>query len=307
MVILASSLCDTTRKEAKGSHRQIELCVRRLFSIVTVALSFEHDALRGSTIALRVAPFPGDAVGSPPRLKYKTTSKVGHVIVDVSRTYSLATLLEIILDNLSIESHTTSILLPLTTASVSNMSYRSNKPPRCQHKPSSSCALCRRERNDLEQVGAWARESSTAMAGARSEPTDYASFVQDSPCSSFRYFQERHIDVHLLSRPNTSQPPSARRPKSQRTHPPLTRRNPATINTNRSSKGLNLTSHLFPSTLLAPEHRVAASPPPAPTVPSPTAQSQSRLRLLRHVLSQSTTLALPDNPHLLFRRNRLLL
>jgi hypothetical protein len=70
------------------------------------------------------------------------------------------------------------------------MPYRSNKPPRCQHKPSASCALCRREKNDLEQVGAWARDPSTAMAGARSEPTDYASFVQDSPYPSFRCFQD---------------------------------------------------------------------------------------------------------------------
>jgi hypothetical protein len=224
--------------------------------------------------------------------------------VDVCHTFSLPALLETLVDNSSIEYHTASSLLPLTTTSVSNMSYRPSKPPRCQHKPSSSCALCRREKNDLEQVGAWAREPSTAVAGARGEPTDYASFVQDCSYSPFRCFQEIDIDIHHIPRPNVSQPPSARRPKSQQTHPPPTRRNPTTINTNHSSKGSNLTSHLFPSTLLAPKHRAAASPPPAPTAPSHTVQSQFRLRLPRHALSQSTTPALPDNPHLLFRRNR---
>jgi hypothetical protein len=96
------------RHHTKRSERitQTEwLCVRRLFSIVTVALCFEYDALRGSTIALRVAPFLGDAVGSPPKLKYKTTSKVGHVIVGISRTFSLVVLLVTILDDPSLEAH----------------------------------------------------------------------------------------------------------------------------------------------------------------------------------------------------------
>jgi hypothetical protein len=222
--------------------------------------------------------------------------------VDVSCILLLATLLGTLLDNSSIESHTASIFFPPTTASVSNMPYRSSKPPpRCQHKPSSSCALCRREKNDLEQVGAWAREPSAAMAGARSEPTDYASFVQDSSsCCS--------LPTHRLQLPNTSQPPSSPQPKPPKPHPQPTRKNPVRANTNRSNKGSNLTSHLFLSTLPTLKPQAAASPPPAPTAPSPTVQSQSRfrLRLPLYALFQSTIPTLPDNRRLLLRPNRLL-
>jgi hypothetical protein len=183
------------------------------------------------------------------------------------------------------------------------MPSRSIKPPRCQHKPSTSCALCRSEKNDLQQVGAWARDPSTAMAGARTEPTDYASFVQDSSYSLF-------TDSHRPSFPNSRQPPSAPQAKLQQAHPPPTRRNlPATTNTSNNGNGSNPTSHLFQSTPPTPRHQPAVSPLPAPTARSPTDQSQSQslLRLPLHALFQSTRRVLADNQHPLFRPNRLLL
>jgi hypothetical protein len=80
------SLCDTTRREAKGSHKQIDP-VFDGFSPLRLS-PFPSDTVRprGSTTALRVAPFQEDIFGSPPEVKYKTLSKVGHVIVDFSCT-----------------------------------------------------------------------------------------------------------------------------------------------------------------------------------------------------------------------------
>jgi hypothetical protein len=97
------------------------------------------------------------------------------------------------------------------------MPYRSNKPPRCQHKPSASCALCRREKNDLEQVGAWAREPSTAMAGARS---DYESFIQDSPYPSFRCLQDvtSSSTIHPILTPHSRPPHDDDQSLSKLTH-----------------------------------------------------------------------------------------
>jgi hypothetical protein len=182
------------------------------------------------------------------------------------------------------------------------MPSRSIKPPRCQHKPSASCALCRREKNGLQQVGAWARDPSTAMAGARTEPTDYASFVQDSAYFTF-------TDSRFPSSPNKRQPPSAPQARPQQAQP-LTRRNhPTTPTTSNNSNGSNPTSHLFQSTPPTPRHQPAVWPLPAPTARSPTDQSQSQslLRLPLHALFQSTRRALADNQHPLFRPNRLLL
>lgn len=180
------------------------------------------------------------------------------------------------------------------------MPSRSTKPSRCQHKPSASCALCRREKNDLQQVGAWARDPSTAMAGARTEPTDYASFVRDSSYFPF-------ADCRRPSFPNTSQPPSAPQPKAHRALLPRTQRNPAatTINSSSNRNGSNPTSQFFPSTPLAQKLQPAASPPPAPTVLSPTAQSRFRfrLRLPLHVPFQFTKPVLPDNRQPLVRPN----
>lgn len=56
------------------------------------------------------------------------------------------------------------------------MTSRSTRPARCQHKSSASCSSCRRERNDLQQVGAWA----SGPTNTRTNPNDYASFVRDS-------------------------------------------------------------------------------------------------------------------------------
>ena len=174
------SLCDTTRREVKGSHKQIDPVFDGSSPLRLSPFPSDTARPRGSTTALRVAPFQEDIFGSPPEVKYKTLSKVGHVTVDFSCT--------LVTRNTSPRRYSTTnhlnpssfILLPLTTPTISNMPSRSIKPPRCQHKPSASCALCRREKNDLQQVGAWARDPSTAMAGVRTEPTDYASFVQDS-------------------------------------------------------------------------------------------------------------------------------
>jgi hypothetical protein len=216
-----------------------------------------------------------------------------------SCTLSLATLLGTIVNDASLG---TFILLS-TITSINKMPSRSTKPPRCQHKPSASCALCRREKNDLQQVGAWARDPSTAMAGARTEPTDYASFVQDSSYLSF-------TNGRRPSFPNTSQPPSAPQAKPQQAHRPPTQRNPATTtNSTNNSNGSSPTSQFFPSTPPAPKHQPAASPPPAPTAQSPTAQfqSQSRLQLPRHALSQSTRPVLLDSQRPPVRPNRLLL
>jgi hypothetical protein len=219
--------------------------------------------------------------------------------VGFSCTLSLATLLGTIVNDASLG---TFILLS-TITSINKMPSRSTKPPRCQHKPSASCALCHREKNDLQQVGAWARDPSTAMAGVRTEPTDYASFVQDSSYLSF-------TNGRRPSFPNTSQPPSAPQAKPQQAHRPPTRRNPATTtNSTNNSNGSSPTSQFFPSTPPAPKHQPAASPPPAPTAQSPTAQfqSQSRLQLPRHALSQSTRPVLLDNQRPPVRPNRLLL
>ena len=179
------------------------------------------------------------------------------------------------------------------------MPSRSIKPPRCQHKPSASCALCRREKNDLQQVGAWARDPSTAMAGARTEPTDYASFVQDSSYFTF-------TDSRFPSSPNKRQPPSAPQARLQQAQPPTRRNPPATTNTSNNSNGSNPTSHLLQSTRPTPKHQPAVSPPPALTARSPTDQSQfqSRLQLPLHVLFQSTK---PDHRRHPLRPNRLLL
>jgi hypothetical protein len=181
------------------------------------------------------------------------------------------------------------------------MPYRSSKPPPCQHKPSASCTLCRREKNDLEQVGAWARESSTAMAGARGEPTDYASFVKDSsycPFSCKSPFTSFPDALQLLSSPQ---------PKPPDPHPPPTRTSPVTISTNHNSNESRPTSHLSPSIPPAPKHQAAASPPPAPTAQSPTArfqpQSRVRLRLQLRAPSQSTPPALLDSQRPLSRQN----
>lgn len=204
----------------------------------------------------------------------------------------------------------TLIPLALTTTSTNNMPSRPSKPPRCQHKSSLSCALCRREKNDLQQVGAWARESSATMAGARSESTDYASFVQDSSYPSY-CLPGRPPISHCPSLSNTSQPRSAPHPRS----PQHSRSNSVTIHTNRRSNNnnnnneSNLTIHLHRSPFPAQNHQAAASPQPAPTAPSPTVQShsQSRPQSPRHALSQSTTQTPLNSRRLQLRPNRLLL
>lgn len=58
------------------------------------------------------------------------------------------------------------------------MTSKSSKPVRCQHKPTMSCSLCRREHNELQQVGSWARDSNPKRTGS----IDYASFIRDSTC-----------------------------------------------------------------------------------------------------------------------------
>ncbi|KAM0690390.1 hypothetical protein Q7P36_009157 [Cladosporium allicinum] len=108
------------------------------------------------------------------------------------------------------------------------MSYRSSKPPRCQHKPSSSCALCRREKNDLEQVGAWAREPSTAVAGARSEPTDYASFVQDTALRTTTKVSTNSSTTHSKKSNNHQHRPQQQRIKPHQPSLPVYTSNPKT-------------------------------------------------------------------------------
>lgn len=58
------------------------------------------------------------------------------------------------------------------------MTSKPSKPARCQHKPTTSCSLCRREHNELQQVGSWARDSNPKRTGS----IDYASFLRDSKC-----------------------------------------------------------------------------------------------------------------------------
>jgi hypothetical protein len=91
----------------------------------------------------------------------------------------------------------------------SSGSCSSCEPVRCQHRSSTSCSLCQRERNDLQQVGAWARESRNTTS------IDNASFLRDSKLSSHHYSQHSH-QLFLTSRTD----PEALRTTTTRTKTP---------------------------------------------------------------------------------------
>jgi hypothetical protein len=91
----------------------------------------------------------------------------------------------------------------------SSGSCSSCEPVRCQHRSSTSCSLCQRERNDLQQVGAWARESRNTTS------IDNASFLRDSKLSSHRHSQHSH-QLFLTSRTD----PEALRTTTTRTKTP---------------------------------------------------------------------------------------
>jgi hypothetical protein len=168
----------------------------------------------------------------------------------------------------------------------SSGSCSSCEPVRCQHRSSTSCSLCQRERNDLQQVGAWARESRNTTS------IDNASFLRDSKLSSHHYSQHSH-QLFLTSRtdpealrttttrtktpaqPHSQSKQSTQPIQSTQHHinpPPPPPKNSTHTNTTPPSPLPQSSSR--PAKAKSPP-QAAASQQPAPSAQSPTAQYQS--------------------------------
>jgi hypothetical protein len=173
------------------------------------------------------------------------------------------------------------------------MTSRSSRPARCQHKPSASCPLCQpvccqhkssascskcqRERNDLQEVGAWAHES-------RDTSIDNASFLRDSKLGSHHHVHhsnQPHLTLESDPEALRTTTPGTKTPSQPHSHPQSKQPSPPTqhhqqqqpTNTQRPYSYKHHPSISPPSTILSPRRAttpsssIIATCPVSPTTP----------------------------------------
>lgn len=172
------------------------------------------------------------------------------------------------------------------------MTSKSSKPARCQHKPTMSCSLCRREYNELQQVGSWARDSNPKRTGSM----DYASFIRDSTCLptmlpslTSMFLDQRAISIkwsshkvsHTLRLTYPSQTPTLFAPQQPKPHLPnpnrnLNQRNPP--NTPTTQRTTSTQTRNDPTKTTPPSPQPPTSQLHSPESPAQAAASQRLVR-----------------------------